>query len=184
MNEASVNKDMQQVIQLITSDLASIRTGKATPALVSDIEVDAYGGQEKLAVNELATVTAPDNETIVIDPWDKSIIGDIKKGIEAANVGLNPNIDGEIIRISIPPMTREDREKLVKLLKTKVENGKIMIRQIRGDQMRDIKDKFEDKELTEDEKFNTEKRLQDITDKFNKKLDELEEKKEKEIMTI
>lgn len=184
MNESSINKKMQEVIELITSDLASIRTGKATPALVSDIEVSAYGGQQTLKVNELATVTSPDTESIVIDPWDKSIIGDIKKGIESANTGLTPNIDGEIIRINIPPMTREDREKLVKLLKTKIENGKIMVRQIRGEQMKSIRKQFEDKELSEDERFNTEKRLQEITDSFNEKLDELEEKKEQELMTI
>ncbi|MBN1168496.1 ribosome recycling factor [Candidatus Woesebacteria bacterium] len=184
MDETSVRKHMQQVVELISTDLSSIRTGKATPSLVSDIEVSAYGGQQTLKVNELATVTAPDAESIIIDPWDKSIIGDIKKGIEAANVGLTPNIDGEIIRINIPPMTKEDREKLVKLLRTKVENGKIMVRQIRGDQMKDIRKQFEDKQLSEDERFNTEKKLQDITDSFNQKLDELEGKKEKELMTI
>ena len=184
MDGSSVRRKMQEVIQLITSDLASIRTGKATTSLVSDIEVSAYGGQQTLKVNELATVTAPDAESIVIDPWDKSIIGDVKKGIESADVGLSPNIDGEIIRINIPPMTREDREKLVKLLKTKIENGKIMIRQIRGGQMKDIRKKFEDKQLSEDERFNTEKRLQEITDEFNEKLDTLEENKEKEMMKI
>lgn len=184
MDESSVRKDMQQVVELISTDLASIRTGKATPSLVSDIEVSAYGGQQRLKVNELATITAPDTESIVIDPWDKSIVGDIKKGIEAANTGLTPNIDGDIIRINIPPMTREDREKLVKLLRSKVENGKIMIRQIRGEQMKDIRKQFEDKELSEDERFNTEKKLQEITDEFNEKLDALEEKKEKELMTI
>jgi ribosome recycling factor len=184
MDEASIKRQMQEVIELISNDLASIRTGKATPALVSDIEVSAYGGQQTLQINELATVTAPDAESIIIDPWDKSIIGDIKKGIESANTGLTPNIDGEIIRINIPPMTREDREKLVKLLSTKIENGKIMIRQIRGEYLKDIRKKFEENELSEDQKFNQEKRLQEITDTYNEKLEQLKEKKENELMTI
>lgn len=184
MDEASVKSRMQEVIGLVVSDVSSIRTGRATPALVEDLVVSVYGGQQKLKVQELATITSQDQQTIIVDPWDKSIIGDIKKGIESAKVGLNPSVDGNIIRILIPPLTTEDRESYVKLLSKKIENGKIMIRQIRGDAMRDIKSAFEDKELSEDEKFQSEKDLQKITDDFNDQLDEIEEKKKKEIMSI
>lgn len=184
MDQASVEKRMDEVINLVKSDIATIRTGRAAPSLVEDIVVDAYGGQSRLRVQELATITAPDTQTLVIDPYDKSIIGDIRKGIEAANIGLTPSIDGEIIRISLPLMTTEDRERYVKLLSQKLEHGKVMVRQIRGDAMKDIKDAFEKKELTEDEKFDSEKKLQEITDKYTSKVDEMGEVKKKELLQI
>lgn len=184
MNEDEIRKKMNEVFDLVSSDIASIRTGRATPSIVEDLEVAVYGGQQRLKINELATITTQDAQTIAIDPWDKSIIGEIKQGIQAANVGINPSIDGEIIRINLPPMTTEDRENYVKLLSTKLENGKIMIRQIRGDAMRDIKSAFEDRNLTEDEKFNEEKRLQDITDDYIEKIDTQGDAKKKELLQM
>ncbi len=184
MDETSVRSKMQEVIDLVLGDVASIRTGKATSRLVDDISVMAYGGAQQLKVQELATITTTDAQTLVIDPWDKSIIGDIKKGIQEANVGLTPSIDGEIIRISLLPMTSEDREKYVKLLSTKLENGKVMIRQIRGDSMKEIKNAFEEKELSEDERFNQEKRLQEITDEYVDKIDGIGENKKKELLQV
>lgn len=184
MDEDGVRKKMSEVLDLVTSDIASIRTGRATPALVEDLEVVVYGGQQKLKVNELATISSTDSQTIVIEPWDKSIIGEIKKGIESANIGLNPGIDGEIVRINLPPLTTEDREKFVRLLSTKIENGRVMIRQIRGDAMREIKAAFEEKELSEDEKFNREKRLQEITDEFIEKIEKAGEVKKQELLQI
>lgn len=184
MNDELVRKKMKEVEDLVSTDVASIRTGRATSSLIEDLEVAVYGGAQKLKVNELGTITAPDAQTIIIDPWDKSIIGEIKKGIESANLGMNPSIDGEIIRLVLPPMTTEDREKYVKLLNKKVENGKIMIRQIRGDFMKDIKTGFEEKEISEDEKFNLEKRLQEITDDFTGNLEEIGKAKSAEIMKI
>src|SRR3990167_8684184 len=151
MDEASIRSKMESAVNAITSDISGIRTGRATPALVENIIVPAYGGTQRLKILELASITSPDPTSIVIFPWDKSIIGDVKKGILEANIGMNPNIDGEIIRIVMPPLTTEDREKYVKLLSQKLENGRVMIRQIRGDEMHDIKDKFEKKEMTEDD---------------------------------
>jgi len=184
MREDTVKKKMGEVVDLVTSDVASIRTGRAGPSLVEDLVVAVYGGQQRLRVNELATINISDAQAIVIDPWDKSIIGEIKKGIDAANVGLTPIIDGEIIRINLPPLTTEDREKFVKLLNTKLENGKIMVRQARGDAMRGIKDAFEEKELTEDEKFNQEKRLQEVTDSYIEKIDNIGSKKKEELLQV
>lgn len=184
MDETSIRSKMQQILDLVTSDVSSIRTGRATPALVEDLQIAVYGGQQRLKVNELATITAPDTQTIVIDPWDKSIIGDIRKGIEASNVGFQPVIDGQIIRISMPPLTTEDREKYVKLLSTKLESGRIMIRQTRGDAMHDIKTAFEKKEITEDEKFGQEKKLQGITDDFISKIETVGENKKRELLQI
>ena len=184
MDESSIEKKMAQVLELVRSDISSIRTGRATPSLVEDLSVSAYGGQQRMTIKELATISATDTQTLTVSPWDKSIIGDIKKGILEANVGLNPSIDGEIIRISLPPMTTEDRQKYVKLLGTKLENGKVMIRKIRSDGMRDIKEGFEGKEITEDEKFASEKRLQEITDEYIGKVEEMGKAKEEELMKV
>ena len=184
MDDSSVRSKMQEVIRLVISDIASIRSGRATPAIVEDLEVAVYGGQQKLKVNELATISATDAQSIIIDPWDKSIIGEIKQGIDAANVGLTPNIDGEIIRINFPLLTTEDREKFIKLLSSKLENGRIMVRQIRGEVMHSIKKMFEEKELSEDEKFNQEKRLQEITDNFVEKINKAGEAKKQELLKL
>ncbi|EKE13149.1 MAG: hypothetical protein ACD_13C00082G0001 [uncultured bacterium] len=175
---------MQAAFDVLATDIGSLRTGRATPSLVENIVCPAYGGTQRLKVLELATITVPDPSQIIINPWDKSIIGDIRKGIVEANIGLNPSIDGEMIRIIIPPMTTEDREKYVKLLSGKLENGKINIRQVRGDAMHEIKTKFENKEITEDDKFAFEKKLQEITDEFTAKIEEMGEKKKAELLQI
>lgn len=184
MDETSIRSKMQTSLDVIANDISGIRTGRASSSLVENIVCPAYGGTQRLRVMELATITAPDPTQIVISPWDKSIIGDIRKGILEANIGLNPSIDGEVIRIVIPPMTTEDREKYVKLLSGKLENGKIAIRQVRADEMKNIKDGFEKKEITEDDKFAFEKTLQEITDSFIAKIDEMGEKKKAELMQI
>ena len=184
MDESSIRSKMQLTLDVVASDIGAIRTGRATPALVENIVCPAYGGTQRLRVMELATISVPDPTQIVINPWDKSIIGDIRKGIVEANIGLNPSIDGEIIRIVIAPMTTEDREKYVKLLSGKLENGKVAVRQVRGDEMHDIKNKFEAKEITEDDKFAFEKKLQEITDEFIRKIEEMGEKKKTELLQI
>lgn len=184
MDEVLLRSRMNEVLSLVTSDVGTIRTGRATPALVEDIEITAYGGTQKLKVKEIGTISTPDSQTLLIEPWDKSIVGEVRQGILAANIGLNPSVDGVILRISLPPLTSEDREKYVKLLSTKLENGKVMIRQIRGDAMRDIKKSFEDKETSEDEKFNSEKHLQEITDEYISKIDQLGDRKKQELLQI
>ena len=184
MDETSIRTKMQQIVDLVSSDAGGIRTGRPTSSLVEDIVIDAYGGTQKLKVKELATISIPDVQTIVLDPWDKSIIGDIRKGITLANIGLNPSIDGEIIRISFAPLTTEDREKFVKLLSTKIENGRVMIRQIRGEAMREIRESFEKKEMSEDEKFDQEKNIQGITDEYIGKVEEIGNRKKEELLTI
>jgi len=184
MDESSLRLQMQKVLDLVLGDIGTLRTGRAVPSLVENIICPAYGGTQRLKIQELGTITAPDTQTLVIDPWDKSIIGDIKKGILEANVGLNPSIDGEIIRITLAPMTTEDREKYIKLLSGKLENGRIMVRQARGEAMKDIKKKFEEKEISEDMKFDDEKKVQEITDEFVKKIDEAGERKKQELLQI
>lgn len=184
MDQAQISSKFQKVIDVLVSDVSSIRTGRSTPSLVENIIVPAYGGTQRLKVLEVASITAPDPTSLVISPWDKSIIGDIKKGLLEANVGLNPNIDGEIIRIMVPPLTTEDREKYVKILSQKLEGAKVMIRQVRADEMHEIKKRFEAKEITEDEQRSEEKILQDLTDKFIGIIEQKGETKKQELLQI
>ena len=184
LDEASVRLKMQQVLTVVSSDISGIRTGRAAPSIVEGIVVSVYGGTQKLKIQELSSITSPDPSSIVISPWDKSIIGEIKKGILSANIGFNPSIDGDVIRISVPPLTTEDREKFVKLLSQKLESGKVMIRQIRADAMKEVEKSFGEKEFGEDEKFRQEKRVQEVTDEFIIKIEEAGEKKKRELLQI
>ncbi len=184
MDINSISSKFQKVLDVVVSDIASVRTGRVAPSLVENIVCPAYGGTQNLRILELASITAPDPYTLVISPWDKSIIGDIKKGILEANLGMNPSIDGEVLRISFPPLTTEDREKYVKILSQKIESGRVMIRQIRGEEMHNIKKKFEAKEITEDERAEQEKKIQELTDGFIAKIEEAGEKKKQDLMKI
>jgi len=179
-----VRARMASVLDIVGEEISSIRTGRATVSLVEDVVIDAYGGTQKLRLVELSSIAVPDAETIVIEPWDKSIVGDIRKGLQAANLGFNPSVDGDIIRINLPPMTTEDREKYVKLLKSKIENGRIMIRQIRGEAMREIKNAFEKGEISEDVRFAQEKKLQGLTDEFVGKIEEIGEMQRKKLLQV
>ncbi len=176
-----ISSRMTKVLDLIKSDIATIRTGRAAPTLVENIIVTAYEGSTKLKIVELATIAAQDTQTLVITPFDGSIIGDIKKGIEEANTGLTPVIDSGLIRISIPPLSEERRQELIHLMKQKLENGKIMIRQARQDAMNEVK---KDENLSEDDIVRLEKEIQATTDKFIEQVETLGKQKEHELMQI
>ncbi|MEK7525908.1 MAG: ribosome recycling factor [Patescibacteria group bacterium] len=184
MDTTTLKQKMQAAIDVTVKDISSLRTGRASSSLVENIIVPAYGGTQRLRVLEVASITTPDPQSIIIDPWDKSILGDIRKGILEANVGLNPTVGEGNLRISIPPMTTEDREKYVKLLSVKMENGRVMIRQTRADAMQTIKKGYEAKDITEDEKFAQEKQTQQITDEYVKKLEDVGEAKKQELLSL
>ena len=184
MDEQALRDRMQSAIEAVREEIATLRTGRATPSLVENISVEAYGGAQRMRVMELASITAPDPQSILISPWDKSVIGEIRKGIEAANVNLNPVISGDTIRISLPPLTQEDRENYVKILSQRLEQGRVTIRQVRQDGMHAIRGKFEEKAMGEDEKDLAEKKLQDITDEFMSKLEEVGKAKENELRSV
>ncbi len=177
----TIHSRMTKVLDVIKNDLATIRTGRAAPSLVENIVISAYGGTTRLKVMELATIHAQDTQTLVITPFDGSIIGDIKKGLEEANTGLTPVIDNAIIRISIPLLSLERREELIHLMKQKLENGRILVRQARGDGMNDIK---KDESLSEDDQKRLEKDLQRITDEMMIQIDSLGKQKEEELLQI
>jgi ribosome recycling factor len=179
-----VRGKMQRAIDALREDFATVRTGKASPTLIENIVIPAYGGTQPLKVLELATIHVQDNTTLVISPFDKSITAEIEKGIASANVGLNPIVDGEILRISLPPLTEERRSELVKLIKQKAESGKVIIRQIRHEGMEDAKKGAKDAGHSEDEVTRIEKDIQQATDDFSEKIDQLALEKEKELMTL
>lgn len=184
MNIEDVKPRMQKTVDVFTLDIAAIRTGRATSSLVENIEVPAYGGTTRMRVLEVGSVVVSDPQTITITPWDGSIIGDVRKGILEANVGLTPVIDGSIIRISVPPLTSERRQEYIKLLHQRMEEAKVSLRQVRHDKMGELKRALEGKEITEDEQERLEKQLQEETDKFVAKVDELGQKKEQELLSV
>lgn len=180
---AEVRNKMQKALDVMHQDFATVRTGKASPSLVENIVIKAYGGTQPLRVMELSTIHAQDVQTLVITPFDHSIIGEIEHGIADAQVGLNPIVDGNFIRINLPPLSEERRLEFVKLIKQKVESGKVMIRQARRDGM-DMAKKLEKQALSEDEVVHTEKEIQKLTDEFTQKMDTLAAQKEEELMKV
>ena len=175
---------MKKAIDVTMQDLSSIRSGRATPSLVENIVISAYGGTTQMKLMELATITTMDAKTIVIAPFDPSIMQEVEKGLQMANTGMTPIVDGEMIRISIPPLTEDRRKEYTRLAKTKVEAGKIMVRQIRQDAMHQIKKDADDGTISEDQQKMLEKHIQDTTDKMVLELDALEKKKEAELMQV
>lgn len=175
---------MAKVIEVLKVDLSTVRVGKATPALVEHIVVNAYQGTQRLKVIELAQIQALDAQTLVITPYDGSIIGEIHKAILESNVGLTPIIDGPVIRISIPPLSQERRQQLVLLVHQKLEGGKIQVRQQRHEVMNDVKKQFNDKKISEDDLLRFEKEIQKLTDDTISQIEALEKQKEQELLQI
>lgn len=184
MNPDETKQKMQKVLELLHGDLATVRTGRATPSLVENIVVAVYGGSTRLKIMELATISSSDPQTLLINPFDASIIGEMQKGIMEANVGLTPTVDGQHIRISIPPLSEERRQQLIKLMHQKLENGRIMVRQVRHEAMSNIKKQFNDKAISEDEMNRLEKDVQRSTDDVISQIDATGKRKESELMQI
>lgn len=175
-------ESMQKSLDAMASDFGTVRTGKANPGLVENVIIPAYQGSAPMKLMELATIHALDTATLVITPFDKSILRDIEKGLVDANIGLNPIVDESIVRISIPPLTQERRQEFIKLIHQKTENGRIMIRQVRHEAMEEVKKNKET--VSEDEIERSEKEIQKTTDDFMQRIDEMKSQKEKELMTL
>ncbi len=174
--------NLDKVLGVVTGDMATIRTGRAKPDLVSGIEVLAYGQRMKLF--ELASVTAPDPTTIMISPWDKSVLKDIEKAILVSEVQLTPNVSSDIIRINIPPLTTERRNDFVKLLHQKVESGHVMARQVRQEIKEEIDRLKKEEGVSEDDIDRLLEQLQKVLDEYMGKIDMMAKKKEGEIMSF
>lgn len=181
-NVKDADQRMDKSVESFRSELAKIRTGKATTALLDGIKVDYYGAHSPL--NQVANVSVLDAHTLNITPWDKSMVGEIEKEILKSDLGLNPANDGTNIRIPIPPLTEERRKELVKLVKKFAEDAKVACRNIRRDANDNIKKQEKSKEISEDQLHDLEKEIQDITDKHTDKIDEIVKHKEAEIMEV
>ncbi|HZZ65470.1 MAG TPA: ribosome recycling factor [Candidatus Baltobacteraceae bacterium] len=173
---------MQKCVEVTRGEFASIRTGRASPALLDRLHVEAYGASVPL--KQVATVSTPDARSLIIQAFDRSTVGEIRKAIEKSDLGLTPNIDGNQIRLSIPPLNEERRKDLVKVVKKKGEDGKVALRNVRHRVHDDVKAQLKDHAITEDDSKRMQDQLQKLTDRFVKEIDQLIAAKEKEIMEV
>lgn len=179
LNDAE--ESMQAAVLFLDDALAHIRAGKASARILDAIRIDYYGSLSPLA--NVATITTPDARTITIQPWEKKLIGDIERAIINSNIGLAPSNNGEVIRLTIPPLTEERRQQLAKQCKGEAENAKVSIRNARRDAIETLKKQVKDG-MPEDAEKDAENEAQKLHDKYIKQIDEVYAKKEKEIMTV
>ena len=173
---------LDKIVEYLRGEISSLRTGRATPALVEDLEMDYYGA--KTPLKAIAAISSPEPRTLEIKPWDKNAIQPIEKAIQGSSLGLNPVTDRDTIRLSIPSLTEERRKELTKLLGKYLEDARIKIRQERESVLREIDRKEKAGELSEDERFRQKNEAQKIVDETNKKIEDAGASKEKEIMTV
>lgn len=173
---------MRKSVEHFHTELQKIRTGRATPALVEELKVEYYGTQ--VPMMQVATITAPDPHTLLIQPWDKTIIGAIEKAILESDLGLNPANDGNVIRVPIPPLTEERRKEIVKLCRKLAEEARIAVRNVRRHMLDELRKLEKEEHLSEDERRRAEQQVQKLTDKFIEKINEYLEKKEQEVMEV
>lgn len=175
---------MIKALEIVRQDMATVRTGRANPQLIENVIIPAYGGSSRMRLKELATITSGDSRMLVVSPFDPTITQEIVKGIQEANIGLNPISEGKLIRITIPALTEERRQEYLKLVKAKAEGGKIMVRQVRHDAMSLLKRQNENDEVDEDTKSRIEKRIQELTDEMIVEVDALLKRKEEDLMKL
>ncbi|HAU66802.1 MAG TPA: ribosome recycling factor [Gammaproteobacteria bacterium] len=173
---------MNKSIESMMSDMAKIRTGRASPALINHLEVDYYGVRTPL--DQVANINVQDARTLAVQPWEKNMVPVVEKAIMEANLGFNPMTAGDLIRIPLPPLTEERRKEMVKIASGEGENGKIAIRNIRRDANSDFKSLLKDKEISEDDDKRAQDDIQKLTDTFVQKIDEIVQEKEVEIMHV
>lgn len=173
---------MQTALKLLEEDLAGIRTGRASPSLVERLPVDYYGTNTPLI--QLASIGVPEPRQLLIRPFDPATLKDIERAILASDLGLTPNNDGKVIRLTMPQLTEERRHELVRVVHNRMEEARVKIRNIRRDLMKDLREFEKESLISEDEEERGEKELQELTDKMNEKVEEIGERKEKEIMEV
>ena len=181
-NEKDISLKMEKTIQSFKKDISTLRTGRANASMLDTIKIDVYGQQ--MPINQIATVSVPEARMITIQVWDQGNVSLIDKSIKESDLGVNPQIDGQIVRIRIPDLTEERRKDLIKVLKTMSEKSKVSIRNIRRDSNEDIKKKLKDKNISEDDSKLFEKNIQKITDDNVINIDKITTEKVKEILQI
>lgn len=172
----------EKVTEHLKTEISSLRTGRATPALVEGIVVDAYGTKQPLKA--VASISVADAKTINIEPWDKSLVGALESAIRNSQLGINPVNDGKLIRLPLPDLTQERRQELIRVLHQKLEQARVSVRNIREDIRKEIDKKEKDKEIGEDERYKLQDGLDKVVKEFNDKIKVVGEEKEKEITTI
>ena len=175
-------RKMNKVLEVMAQDLARVRTGRASVALLEGIKVEAYNASMPLP--QVASLAAPEPRLLTVQPWDPTLLGDIEKAILKSDLGLTPTNDGKIIRLPIPALTTDRRKELVKVVKKMAEDGKVALRNVRRDANERLKDLKKDKEISEDDAHRAQDEVQKLTDDFIKKVDAQAAEKEKEIMSF
>jgi len=179
---ADAEDRMAKAVEALRRELATVRTGRANPALVDHLKVDYYGTPTPL--KQLASVMVPEARLLTIQPWDKGSLTAIEKAIQKSDLGLNPTNDGSLIRLAIPPLTEERRRELVRMVHKKVEEGRVAIRNIRRDAHSMLRDLLHDKEISEDQEHNAQEELQKVTDRFIAEADRVGQEKEEELLEV
>ncbi len=182
MELQNLEERMQKTIDVFSQNLSEIRAGRANPSILNKISVEYYGVQTP--INQVAGISVPEARTIVIQPWDASVLKAIEKAILASDIGLNPNNDGKVIRLNFPELTEERRKEIVKDIRKIAEEARVAIRSIRRDGMETVKTEQKNSEITEDQKSDFEDKIQKLTDKYVTEIDKMLENKEKEIMNV
>lgn len=177
-----INGKMQKTVDALTRDLASIRTGRASPALVEHIKADYHG--ILTPINQIASISIPEAKMILIQPWDRSSIRSIEKAILASDLGLNPTSDSNVIRIPIPPLTEERRKELTKAIHKRIEEARIALRNLRREGIERLRQSEKNKEISQDQYTRASEQLQKLTDSFTDKANDIGQAKETEIMEV
>lgn len=173
---------MKKAMEALQRELQNIRTGRAVPGLIEKMPIEVYGSVTPL--NQLGSVSAPEARLLVVQPWDKNTMGAIEKAIQKSELNLTTNNDGKVIRIPIPPLTEQRRKDLVKVVKSKVEDSKVTVRNIRRDNLNDLKELLHEKLISEDEDKRTHEKIQALTDKYILEADKIGHHKEQEILEV
>ena len=179
---SEVSTKMDRAVDAFRRDLTQLRTGRATPALVENIDVDYYGSMTPL--KQIASISAPDARAIMIQPWDSAAMREIEKSLQTSDMGFNPSNDGTTITVPIPPLTQERRQEMVKLLKGKMEDGKISVRNVRRDGLESLRKLEKEKSISQDDGRRAQDQLQKTTDGHTKLIDETGSAKEAEILQV
>jgi ribosome recycling factor len=171
--------EMEKTIEYLLKELKKIRADRATPSLVEDIVIDCFN--QRLPLKQIAAISCPEQRQILIQPWDRNYIKDILIAVQKTEAGLSPMIEGNSIRIILPPLTEEYRKSLVKILSSKKEDARVSLKRVREEKWKEIQEGFQEGEIREDDKFKAKDELQNLVDEYNKKIDEIVKKREEEI---
>jgi ribosome recycling factor len=179
---SETERRMQKAIEALRHDLTAVRTGRASATLLERIQIDYYGAPTP--INQVATITVSDARTLMIQPWDRKLLTDIEKAIQRSDLGINPNNDGQVIRLNIPPLNEERRREMVKTVHKKLDEHKVAIRNVRRDCQEKLRDREKKKEISEDELKRSTERLQKLTDRFIDEMDKVGKTKELEVLEV